>query len=482
MSSFSYGPFSISLASRLRIQESYCPLVFMAADTSGQTSAQPSIGATRFAESLLDNIGPLLISAIAVLLAYYAIRANVSVNKQRLEFEKRKFRADEAERKKLATFRDQEYQKLSQPAADLAEHLARHLREDPHWARQALEAAKLIEYSDTLFGERSQHFKEEKEELAKRFTPYLMERCKALIGDGQRHVYLLIDSGTTLYPFFRLIGMETAKCWQRGEEWLKYFHLATNNLPGLEELMRSGRRVQFDRYSKLAIEGCHLLPGVPMPVFSAVAGEETKKAIRLLHDKASTREAPESPLFIGLLVGNWVRIRNRIPRCPVPMARGVEHKEVKDTLVENSDEVYVVSPLGKIFIGQSNDAVNRALGFSPNPADPEKDRYDDVTIDDRKAQRVKLVSTCREESRILHRHSFRLEDALVPPDRTHSAMIDEENFATAKIDELPHLLFPFSQLPNNKYQELEVEFPHYTTRTREEFLKMFDVRMPGERA
>ena len=224
---------------------------------------------------------------------------------------------------------------------------------DPSWAHRALEAAKLLPYKDTLFGERTQHFKEEKEELATRFTPHLIKRCEALIEEGRRHVYLLIDAGTTLYPFFRIIGQETSKLWQRGEKWLEYLHLATNNLPGVEQLMLTGRQTQYGRYSKLAIEDCQLLPGVPLPIFASVAGEQTNEAILNLRRQALAKGDSDQPVFISLVVGNWIRIRRTTPRCPVPMARGIEHLKVKDTLIHIADEIFVISPLGKIFVNQS---------------------------------------------------------------------------------------------------------------------------------
>lgn len=423
---------------------------------------------------IYSSLGGLLIALIAVVLGYWAIRSNRIVEEQKLKFEEKKFQADEKEREKLAKFREQEYSRFSQPASDLAEQLARRLVDDPSWAYRAIEAAKLLPYKDTLFGERTQHFKEEKEELAARFTPYLMRRCESIIEDGKRHVYLLIDAGTTLYPFFRIIGQETAKYWQRGATWLNYLHLATNNLPGVEQLMQTGRRTQYGRYSKLAIADCQLLPGVPLPIFASVAGKQTNEAIRNLRIHALEENGNEQPVFIALVVGNWIRIRRTRPRCPIPMARGIEHLEVKATFIQNADEVFVVSPLGKIFVNQTNEAVNEALGFYTDAKDLEKASYDEVMIGNEQASRVKLISTTRPADRILHRHSNRLEDAL---DENFKNEIDEDLFAKSKIEELPHLLFPFSNLPDNPYDEFAIEFPHYHTRTKQELLDMYSVEL-----
>lgn len=429
---------------------------------------------------IFSEFGPLFLAFFAIILAYLSLHWSRKLYKERLDFEAKKFAAEEEERKKLATFRAQEYARFSQPAVDLATHIGRLLIEDPHWARKALEAAKILPYTDTLFGERSSHFREEKEELAKRFWPYLLARCRQIIDGGRRHVYLLIDSGTTLKPFFDLIGHSTAEAWQRQEQWLRFFHLATNNIPGLQDLMTSGRQVQSARYSKLAIEDCHLLPGVPMPVFGAVAGAETEAAITRLRDTAVGQDTPEPPVFLALVVGNWVRIRNTLPRCPVPMARGMEHKSVKQVFVDTADEIFVISPLGKIFVGHTNYEVNTALGFRQGASDPGRLAYDEVEIlGNERPKKTKLVSTSRRRRRILYRHSVSVEDALIPSDRIGKPMLDEESFAHSPIDNLPHMLFSFDKLPKDWYSEFEVEFPHYQTRQNSAVLAMFRVEFPG---
>lgn len=431
------------------------------------------------------EITALLIAVIAAVLAYVELKGHrqtaerrleheAQAAAKRLELEERRFQAEAAERQKLQEFREQEYLRFSQPASELAEHLAELLVRHPDWAHRALEAAKLLPYTHTLFADRSQHFKQEKKELAERFTPYLFKRCEALAANG-RHVFLLIDAGTTLYPFFEILGQQTMTRSQRGEEWLRRFHLATNNLPGIEKLIETGRRVPGDRYSNLAIEDCHLLPGIPLPVFAAVAGEETNQAIRRFRE----RHPPATTTFVALVVGNWVRLRGTEPRCPIPMARGKEHRDVKQTLFDTADEIFVVSPLGKIFVGHSEDEINAALGFVPGPSglskpvDLEKAPYSDVRIDNNLAQRVRLVATSRAGDRLLGRHSNRVEDALAPGGSY--SLPSEEQFANTPIESLPHLLFPFGSTAKSEFEERELEFPHYYTRRNPAVLAMFGV-------
>jgi hypothetical protein len=458
---------------------------FLAAECHAQAEGMRSLPGSLWQsaiEGFFEHFGALLIAAIAGGLAYIELRAHRRSGEKKLqleektaakmlELEERRYNAEEAEREKLVRFREQEYRRFSEPSAELAEHVAQQLVANPTWAHRALEAAKLLPYTNTLFGERSQHFRAEKEVLAAQFTPYLLRRCESLAADT-RHVVLLVDAGTTLYPFFELLGKETMERWQKGAKWLERFHLATNNLPGLEQLIKTGRRAPWDRYSKLAIENCYLLPGVPMPIFAAVAGEDTNEAIRKLKARHIQTEGAAEVTFVALVVGNWVRIRGTVPRCPVPMARGAEHLAVKQTLVENADEVFVVSPLGKVFVGYSNEDINRALGFTSGHRDLEKASYEEVQIGEN-ARRVKLVGTTRAEGRLLHRHSNRTEDALTIGVSERVPTIDA--FAEAKIEEVPHLLFPFGTLPHSRVEEFLVEFPHDHTRHSRQILEMFSV-------
>lgn len=475
---------------------------------SSQVHAQTELSTSPWWKGIsVEHLGALIIAIVAVILAYAELRAHrlgiekvkeievqragteqaaaekrieleekrfkaeQDVAEKRAEFEERRLKVEEDRLADLKGFREEETKRFSRTGVEIARHVARSLVDHPDWAHQALEAAKLLPYTYTIFGERSQHFREEKEELAKRFVPYLLKRCEALAEDD-RDVFLLIDAGTTLYSFFEVIGRETVKCYHRGDNWLRRFHLVTNNLPGIEQLIRTGRRVQEDRYSELAIGDCHLLPGHPIPIFAAVAGPDTNEAIINLRAPYQSNDAVKPATFIALVVGNWIRIRKEPPRCPVPLARGKDHLGVKRTLVKNVDEIYVVSPLGKIIVNHSRDELNNALGFVGIPRDPESEPYEDVDVEEQ-APMVKLVSTKRSKGHLLQRHSNSVEDALIPGSK--ATLPSDQEFASAKIEDVPHLLFDFGAPPRKKYDEFIVEFPHYHTRRNRKFLDMFFV-------
>ena len=285
-----------------------------ASNSSAQTETPVPLLSGPGLLDLLIHVGPIIIALIAVVLAYYPLRAikqieqaRVEAEQKKLALEEKRFLAEEEQRRKASEYRHQEAERFSPIAAEIAMELSDILRADSSWARQALEAAKIAPYTDSIFGERFQHFQNEKNELAEDFTPLLLKRCEAH-ARSEKEVFLVIDAGTTLYPFFELIGREAAKLRQsRGEDanWLNHVHLFTNNLPGFEQLIRSGKIAPNDRYSPLAIADSQILPGVALPVFGAVASTETSDAIDLL----SERRAGGPAVIIALVVGNWVRIR-----------------------------------------------------------------------------------------------------------------------------------------------------------------------------
>lgn len=411
---------------------------------------------------LLDNFGSIVIGLVAVVLGFLALRQQNKIAMDRLELEKKLYADQRLEWERRRS-------QMDEPSEVLAERLSERLIENPRWAHTALESARLLPYSNTLFGVRMHHFRAEKLAVARQFTPYLLKRCKHHI-ENDREAFLLIDGGTTLFPFFELIGQQTSQVWQARDEsdWLERLHLATNNLPGVEELMRTGRKVEYDRYSDLAIEDCLLLPGKPLAVFGAVADDRTVAAIR------AYREEHPQARFIALVVGNWVRLRNTPPICPVPLSRGPHHTAVKNAMIDVADEVFVISPLGKLFVGFSKQEVNEALGQAASVSGA-RDAYNEVNISPEKGHRVKLISTRRpSKERLLYEHSHSVIHKLFGHQGLPAAFT-ESDFAKGKMEDLPHLLFPFDDLPAHRQQEFDTEFPHHSPHTGPDLLRMFQV-------
>jgi hypothetical protein len=332
--------------------------------------------------------------------------------------------------------------------------------------------AKNESFRQLLFAERMSHFYEEKQYIADQFASLLLDRCRFFAETGKQ-VYLLIDSGTTLYPFFEKLGRAAVYAKANKENWVNNLWIETNNLPGVEILMQEGRANPSDPLSPLAVK-CELFPGTPLPFYLALTGKKTNKALEILR-----KEAVDNSVFITLTTGDWIRLRRSPPTCPVVLARGEGHLEFKQALIKNSDEIYVIAPLGKIFTQSTLSEVNCALGIgtvqpgSEMENDLEKQPYREVEVDNEKAKQVKLVSTSRLKRRnILETYSANVLGFLgVEPHEYESI---KEKMHKADIADLQHFVVPFDELPNDWAAQFEKEFPHEYTRNRE-FVKRFRV-------
>lgn len=412
---------------------------------------------------MLEFLKANIVGFLGVLLGFFGIiifwlesRWRSRIHSREQDLLEKKFKAEEESREKKQDWLEAQQMTLEEMSLNLSEKIASELRKDSRWASEALERTKLGPYADTLFGERKNHFRNEKELIAQKFVPVLLQRIKWLLeeSDNPRTIYLCIDSGTTLYPIFRNIGLETAKAYHQNEKWINSLTIVTNNLPGIEALMENGRTNPGDRFSSLAVK-CKILPGSPLPIYSAITGKETEIALQAIKD-----DAGESAVFIGLTTGNWVRIRKSNPRCPVPLSRGGRHPEFKQSLIKACQEVYVISPLGKIFANMSKLEVNAMLGLDPNSIEESKKAYKEAKIDNVCADRVKLISTRRKQTRLLGSLGSYLNGQL------QAKEIDGDNkeFIEASIGKTHHFQFSFDSLPMDEYLQMEVEFPHPYTR------------------
>ncbi len=351
--------------------------------------------------------------------------------------------------------------------------VADRLATDGRWATQALEQARLGPYSESLFGYRRNHWRNEKDFIARNFVPFLLARCKHIVENNKQPVYLILDSGTTIFPFFERIANFTTESYNHNENWVKTVNqltLATNNLPGLESMMEHGRVSPSIRYSPLIIKDTRVLPGTALPVYWAATGRQTIDALDKIKEEASQRNA----IVIGVVTGNWIRIEedNSTP-FPVPQTRGEGHLEFKQKIISISDEAYIIAPLGKVFVDVTNDKINEMfnLNFDDTPTSPKKNKYQEVCDKD-KASFIKMISTVRSRNinRVLHDHGrilqakLRVEDKDILEDDAYYR--DEESrkiFMETKIEYMKHILFTFDNLPTDRIKEEEIEFPHHHT-------------------
>ncbi len=398
-------------------------------------------------DSFAHHFAIFITALMAVAILWIELYLRRKIYKDEVQTSKVRLRAEEESRKsREAWFRDKtsEIRSFGKP---LAEEIAHQLRRDHDWAVDVLERAGFASRVESVFGERSDHYRKEKELIAHELTPFLLKHVKNVV-EGGKEVTLLIDSGTTLYTFFKELGEAFYKCHSEREKWLEKVKVVTNSLAGIEALIGSSRKDRHNRYSDLAIR-CKLLPGDPLPIYSAVTGDETVKAIEHLQQGVNG-----DMHFIALLTGNWIRIgKDGIPR---PLARGEGHLEVKEAYAKISQDIFVISPLGKTFIKSSLEEVNQALGFTEDNLNQEKKPYKEVDLSPY-AERVMFISTDRDPDRVLHPLSLELHGKLNyvrNPERVDEIILKHCNCC-----------FRFSDLPNSWAEELLIEFPHkHTTR------------------
>jgi len=222
----------------------------------------------------MDFLKTNIIGFLGVLLGLFGIiifwlesRWRARIHSREIDLLEKKYQSEEEDRKKKQSWLETQQTTVKEMSLALSEKIASELRRDSRWAAEALERTKLGPYADTLFGERKNHFREEKELIAQKFVPVLLQRIKCIVeqSNNARNIYLCIDSGTTLYPIFGNIGLETAKAYHQNEKWINSLTIVTNNLPGVEALMENGRTNPGDRFSSLAIR-CKVLPGSPLPI------------------------------------------------------------------------------------------------------------------------------------------------------------------------------------------------------------------------
>ncbi len=414
----------------------------------------------RIINGIIDNIYVLLPALIGLAILCLDLKLRWNIHKLRVK-----------EHEERMSWLKQESIIFDGVSREISDKVASELRSNTRWAQDALERAKLGPYAQTVFGERLNHFREEKATLCEHFTPILFDRCRRHVDSG-KHVFLVIDSGTTLFPFFEKFGADAVTARFNEEDWMKSITLVTNNLSGVESLIRYGR-VQ-DRHSSLEIR-CHLLPGTPLPIYSALTGRATNSALRKFAEDAGkdAKKQGKNAVFVGLVTGNWIRISETTPPCPVPLARGEGHLEFKTTLISCCDEVYVVAPLGKVFVNTSNRELNDALGFQPGARAKDNEPYSEIDgVDNKMAAKLRLISTSRTDKRLLFAHSAVVENALGHSVGETENFVDISNFPYGC-----HLMFPFDDLPDDPWRQFMTEFPHPATRKSKLFQERFQVSM-----
>jgi len=406
-----------------------------------------------------------MINVISIILSVVVpIIVGILVNRELIRRNELLKKQIDLEEKKMNAYQDwlnSQYKTTQEITKMLANNISDNLKEDSGWAFEALNRAKIRQYPTSLFSDRMEHFRNEKLYLAERFTPFVLKRCKFYAEKGKR-VFLLIDSGSTLYPFLQKLSPEFVRLHSSKEEnWVNNIVVVTNNLPGIQSLMDKGR-VNSGRYSELAVK-CILPPGEPLPAFAAITGKDTESFIKNLGNDIYNK------IIILLTTGNWIRIRNISNECPVLLARGTGHLPLKQEMINKANEIFLIAPLGKLIVSKEKDWINEVMNYMINASRPEQERYEEALMNS--DTKVKLISTKREKGKLLYLHSDRVIQGL----RNTKELIESEIDALAQtpIESIPHILFQFNELPESEHLQKEIEFPDSKVRFNAEMLKHF---------
>jgi hypothetical protein len=369
---------------------------------------------------------------------------------------------------------------LDQAVTILVKAVCAQLDANRTWATEAILDAGMGLPGCGVFNKRIGHFSLEKQECGRHFARWLLCRIIGLLSQN-RKVFLVCDSGTTVFWFLKALGELINEYFKKSDplpihpEKLSLLTLVTNNIPGAEAFVAYASQHPLPVPSKRVLISdlieCRLLAGLLLPEYVALTGADTDSDLEAVYTRISTQRLKPAPVFIGVATGNWLNI---VPfegkALPQLLARGRGHGPFKKKLLQVCDEVFVIAPLGKIFL-KSVDELNNKLRYSDSAAESQLRSYEVVGMPEGKATAIKLVSTYRDKiSSVMRNHSQDVREAIgkfaADPER-------QQQQTSLPIEQVEHLLFKFDDFSDKSPEaQIEIELPHQQTRTPE-FEKLF---------
>jgi len=236
--------------------------------------------------------------------------------------------------------------------------------------------------SKSYFDIRNRHFSAEKRFICLKALDRISkseQEWRKEHKDKKRTLYLLIDSGSTVYPIFELL------CEYRNfKDTFKDVVIYTNNIRGISKISDYARK--NDRKDQSIIYKCKAIPGEIEEKYAAIVGKPAVEYLEGLLEliycdefvQASLSESQElskiqklsklneKAIIVSLITGNYISTREGI------LWRGDFHGELKYNLISNSHHIYVLSPLGKIF-NKSAKRINEIIQSSEVPFASQKE-------------------------------------------------------------------------------------------------------------
>lgn len=219
----------------------------------------------------------------------------------------------------------------------------------------------------SIFDLRCSHYTPEKELLAEQVVKNIIEQIDVgLGGDNKFTIILILDAGTTVFNIFKeLCEHPSFHYFQDNADRL---FIITNNLPGVSELIKHRRYVKPGHPG--TIFKCRVVSGIANAQYEASIGPDT--AQDLINSVGEIKEEiraknKKKVKVIGVVTGNYISLVDGL------LSDDINHLETKKTIIEISDEVYVVAPLGKIVpfdCDKLNNMIKKSdpkLTYSPVP-------------------------------------------------------------------------------------------------------------------
>jgi hypothetical protein len=343
----------------------------------------------------------------------------------------------------------------SKITTEISRSISQQLINDPTWLDRFMDQTG-VTYRASVYGKRIGHFFYEKRRLAEEAINRIEEYLRK---DENTQYCLLIDSGTTLYPVFQEI---TTRLNQKSKKdlWREKVCIVTNNIPGVQYLMKNGKEDLNDDHSEIIID-CFLIPGKPLSVYAAITGSESTKWLLGLKDFLQTWKRENMDVkVIGLITGNYIArklVNGRVQYYPV--ARGEGHVEIKRTMAEISDEVFLLSPLMK-FSFAGVELLNEVNGFDIDRQDmenakhnPRRVKYEEISIPDNK--KCTFFTTRRAKDALFERFSDTLYYELLRSYKAHCIVMPEFD-----------IRYWNPNIEESRQLEIEREIPHDNLRAR----------------
>ncbi|MDD3246007.1 MAG: hypothetical protein PHF18_03975 [Methanosarcina sp.] len=344
---------------------------------------------------------------------------------------------------------------------DISRDISKRIIDDPTWLDRFMDETGAT-YVGSVYGKRIKHFYYEKKILAKAALDSIESDFRNNNNNNIKYC-LVIDSGTTMYHIFHEI-CERMRDEKSKNIWVNRVYIITNNLPGVQYLMKNCKENPSNDYSEIAVK-CFLLPGKTLSVYAAVACKET---VNWLSNIDSFLQSEWDCKKDGYQIISFITA-NYISRHPLtdetdaydayyPVARGEGHIEVKEAMVKVSDKIFLISPLLKFSLADVG-LLNEVNGFSIPRSDitearlhPSEVEYEEIPITDR--DKCIFFTTSR-KGEPFSKFSDSLRDNLIGGYTDKNVIMvdfDLKNYIP-NVKDYPHL-------------EIEREIPHEILRTR----------------